>query len=151
LAASSSSRRSSGSKRIRNGLSRCSPVEIKGRHAGDPAELPGLLNTTAETFTVDELSGDKAYASILNFQAALHFFRFNQDEFYKHYHLRSNVESTFSMIKAKFRDHVRSKTETAMKNEVLCKILCHNICCLISAFYELGIDSEFGRVASMRA
>ena len=33
------------------------------------------------------------------------------------YHKRSNVESTFSMIKAKFRDHVRSKTPVAMVNE----------------------------------
>jgi hypothetical protein len=30
-----------------------------------------------------------------------------------------------------------------MKNEVLCKVLCHNICCLISAFYELGITPDF--------
>jgi hypothetical protein len=28
------------------------------------------------------------------------------------------------MIKAKFRDHVRSKTDVAMVNEVLCKIIC---------------------------
>ena len=47
------------------------------------------------------------------------------------------------MIKAKFRDHVRSKTDIAMKNEVLCKVLCHNICCLISAIYELGITPDF--------
>jgi transposase len=73
-----------------------------------------------------------------------HFFSFKQDEFYAHYHKRSNVESTFSMIKAKFGDAVRSKTTIAMRNEALCKILCHNICCLISAMYELGIDPEFG-------
>jgi transposase len=72
-----------------------------------------------------------------------HYFSFKQEEFMAHYHKRSNVESTFSMIKAKFRDHVRSKTDVAMKNEVLAKILCHNICCLISAFYELGIDAKF--------
>jgi hypothetical protein len=30
-----------------------------------------------------------------------------------------------------------------MKNEVLAKILCHNICCLISAIYELGIAPTF--------
>ena len=47
------------------------------------------------------------------------------------------------MIKAKFRDHVRSKTDVAMKNEVLCKILCHNICVLIQEMYELGIEPEF--------
>jgi transposase len=64
-------------------------------------------------------------------------------EYLKHYHKRSNVESTFSMIKAKFRDHVRSKTDVAMKNEVLCKIICHNIFCLIQESHELGIDTSF--------
>jgi hypothetical protein len=48
------------------------------------------------------------------------------------------------MIKAKFGDALRSKTETAMKNEALCKLLAHNICCLVSAIYELGIDPTFG-------
>ena len=43
------------------------------------------------------------------------YFQFRRDEFLKHYHLRSNIESTFSMVKAKFRDHVRSKTNVAMK------------------------------------
>jgi hypothetical protein len=62
---------------------------------------------------------------------------------YRHYHQRSNVESTFSMIKAMFGSHVRSKTDVAMKNEALAKILCHNLCCVISALYELGIKSPF--------
>jgi hypothetical protein len=44
------------------------------------------------------------------------------------------------MIKRKFGNSVRSKTLTAAKNEVLCKILCHNICCLISTMYEFGIE-----------
>jgi len=59
------------------------------------------------------------------------------------YHLRSNVESTFSMTKAKFRDSVRSKNETAMKNEVAAKVVCHNMCCLIQSMYELGVDPVF--------
>ncbi|MDP9174873.1 MAG: hypothetical protein M3O30_13570 [Planctomycetota bacterium] len=50
-----------------------------------------------------------------------------------HYHKRSNVESTFSMIKAKFSDAGRSKTEVTMKNEALCNVVCYNICCVISA------------------
>jgi hypothetical protein len=37
------------------------------------------------------------------------------------------------MIKAKFRDHVRSKSDMAMVNEVLCKIICHSICCFLSS------------------
>jgi hypothetical protein len=44
------------------------------------------------------------------------------------------------MIKTKFGDSVRSKTEVAGRNEVLAKVLCHNICCLIHAMYELGIQ-----------
>jgi hypothetical protein len=31
-----------------------------------------------------------------------------------------------------------------MANEVLCKLIGHNLCCLISAMYELGIDPSFG-------
>jgi transposase len=72
-----------------------------------------------------------------------HYFHYRRGEFLGHYHKRSNVESTFSMIKAKFRDHVRSKTDVAMVNEVLCKIICYNICCLIQESHELGIEAEF--------
>ena len=31
----------------------------------------------------------------------------------------------------------------AMVNEVLCKIICHNICVLIQETHELGIEVEF--------
>ena len=71
------------------------------------------------------------------------FYNFNRDDFLAHYHKRSNVESTFSMIKAKFGDHVRSKTDKAMANEALCKVLCHNVCCLIQSACELGIEARF--------
>jgi len=47
------------------------------------------------------------------------------------------------MIKAKFGDSMRSKTERAQINEALCKVLCHNICCLIQAMYELGLKPKF--------
>ena len=69
-----------------------------------------------------------------------HYFQYRREEFLTHYHRRSNVESAFSMIKRKFGDAVRAKTDVAMRNEVLAKILCHNICCCISAWYELKID-----------
>lgn len=46
------------------------------------------------------------------------------------------------MIKAKFRDHVRSKNADAIVNEVPCQIICHNICCLIQESYELGIGLD---------
>ena len=47
------------------------------------------------------------------------------------------------MIKRKFDNHLRSKTETAQDNEILCKALCHNIVVLIHEIFELGIDIEF--------
>jgi len=56
---------------------------------------------------------------------------------------QSNVESAFSAMKRKFGDSVRSKTDTAMVNEVLCKILCHNLVVLIHEMHELGIDPTF--------
>ena len=72
-----------------------------------------------------------------------HLYNFNRDDYLSHYHKRSNVETTFSMIKAKFGERLRSKTDTAMVNEALCKMLCHNICCLIQSTYELGIEATF--------
>lgn len=72
----------------------------------------------------------------------VNYFKFRQDEFLEHYHKRSNVESTFSMVKRKFGDALRSKTDTAMVNETLCKLLCHNIVVLIHEMHELGIDPQ---------
>ena len=68
---------------------------------------------------------------------------YRRDDFLTHYHQRSNVESTVMMIKTKFGDGLKSKSDVAGRNEVLCKALCHNVCCLISAMYELGIQPMF--------
>jgi hypothetical protein len=144
-------------------------VIIDDKHAGDCPMFAPLVKATAENFGVDEVSADKAYLRGDNFEAVetlggtayipfksnttaaggglyetmYHLFCLNREEYLKHYHLRSNIESTFSMVKAKFGDHLRSKADTAMINEALCKILCHNICCLIQAMYELGIKPAF--------
>jgi hypothetical protein len=47
------------------------------------------------------------------------------------------------MIKAKFSPRLRSKSFTAGVNELLCKILCHNLAVLVSSTYELGITAQF--------
>ena len=47
------------------------------------------------------------------------------------------------MVKSKFGASVRSKTWTAQINEVLCKIICHNICVVIQEMHELGINPNF--------
>ncbi len=144
-------------------------VEIHGRNANDATLLPALVNTTAHNFQMAEVSADKGYISRKNIDAVAnvgavpyisfksnilgqgggmwekmyHYFQFRREEFLTHYHKRSNVESTFSMMKRKFRDGLRSKTETAMVNETLCKVLCHNLVVLIHETQELGIDTTF--------
>jgi hypothetical protein len=47
------------------------------------------------------------------------------------------------MIESKFGDAVRRKTEVAQVNEVLLKVLCHNICVVIQEMFELGIEPSF--------
>ena len=76
-------------------------------------------------------------------QKAFGYFTYRRDEFLAHYHKRSNVESTFSMIKRKFGDSLRSKTDTALVNETLAKVLCHSLVVLIHEIHELGIDPTF--------
>ncbi len=149
-------------------------VEATPTETADAPQLPALVNTTAKTFTINEVSADKAYSSKKNLNAVMavngtpyipfksyvkgtqrhgdfdglwsrmwHFYNFNRDKFLQHYHKRSNVETTFSMIKGKFGSSVRSKSPVAQVNEVLCKVLCHNICVLIQSIYELGLEPTF--------
>ena len=144
-------------------------VRILDKDAGDCPQFVPLVAETRDSFTIGEVSADKAYASLENFEQvanmggqafiafksnhtgaaggafekAFHYFQFKADEYLAHYHKRSNVESTFSAIKRKFGHDVRSKCDFAMVNEVLCKILCHNICVLIQEQCELGIEPIF--------
>jgi transposase len=144
-------------------------VEILDKHAADSPRLPALLKTTAQTFDVQEVSADAGYLSAENvnaiteigatpfiafkdnstggvgglFRQMFHHYEFHRDDYLKHYHKRSNVESTFSMMKAKFGDHVRAKSDSGMVNEALAKVLCHNLCVLIHSIFELGIEATF--------
>jgi transposase len=145
-------------------------IEIHEPNAADTKQLPALLSATARNFAIAEVSADKAYGSVKNTEAianvgaepfiafkvdatgqaggawgkAFGYFMYRRDEFLAHYHKRSNVESTFSMIKRKFGDSLRSKTDVAMVNETLCKVLAHNLVVLIHETHELGIDPMLG-------
>ncbi len=81
---------------------------------------------------------------------AYYYYNLHRAEFLEHYHKRSNVETTFSMIKAKFGSQVRSKTLVARINETLLKILCHNIVVLIHEMYESGLNPLFDNRDSQR-
>jgi transposase len=145
-------------------------VKITTEDEADCPQFKELTNKTNEHFDMNEVSGDKAYLSKDNFELVnsnggtfyvpfktnsqatgngmiwkkmYHYFMLNNEEYLQHYHVRSNAESTVNMVKAKFGDSVRSKTWIAQVNEVLCKIICHNICCIIMETNELGIKSDF--------
>lgn len=68
-----------------------------------------------------------------------HLYHYRVDEFLPHYHRRSNVESTFSMMKRVFGETLRSKTDEAQVNELLMKVIAHNIVCVIHSIFELGV------------
>ena len=146
-------------------------VEItRARKADSPYFKPLLEQTAKAGFNMREVSADKGYISMKNLQTTIDhgampfipfrsnnqadrgediwsrmffYYSFKREEFLEHYHKRSNVETVFSMIKAKFGERLRSKTETAQINEALCKVLCHNICVVIQSMYELNITPEF--------
>jgi transposase len=98
--------------------------------------IPFKSNTTANDKRNNKRNSDV-------WRRMYHFFLYNQDRFMESYHKRSNVEATFSMIKRKFGERLRTRTTTAQINELLCKILCHNICVVIQSMYELGIVADF--------
>lgn len=83
------------------------------------------------------------YAALSHSDSLNFYSRVNQGQFTDHYSRRSNVETTFRQIKSKFGECLRSEGRTAQINEVLCKVLCHNICCLIQSIYELGVEPTF--------
>jgi transposase len=144
-------------------------VRIDHQNAGDSPQFKPLLEATAADFKIKEVSADKAYLSAENIEAVLHaggmpyilfkgnstggvgglfermfhFFCLHKEKFLEHYHKRSNIEATISGIKRLFGDYVRSRTDTAMINEALCKVLCYNLTCLIHSQCELGIDPSF--------
>ncbi len=148
-------------------------VEVTDAESHDSPYLASLMEATARHFNMREVSADKGYLSrgnlhliqeygaepLIPFKSnskAEHsdgpdslwtrcylYYTLHKEEFKPRYHKRSNVETTFSMIKAKFGADLASKKEEALVNEVLVKVLCHNICVLVQSFYKLGVTSDF--------
>jgi transposase len=145
-------------------------VEVTPRNSQDSPQFPPLVETLAANFDVRRVLGDKAYSTHANLELVrskgampyipfksyavasgksatwdklLGYYLMNRDEFLKAYHKRSNAESTFSAIKRVFGDFIRSRTPVAQVNEVLLKVLAHNLRCLIHSMYEIGINPSF--------
>lgn len=147
-------------------------VEVSGWRDSDSRYFPQLVQATAENFDMAVVSADKAYLSRKNLALVeetgavpfipfksnsapmlpwqdsawarmYHLFAYNRDEFLRKYHKRSNVETAFAMIKSKFGDAVMSKSPMGMANEVLAKVLCHNVVVVGQAVHEFGVDPAF--------
>jgi transposase len=146
-------------------------VSLTEGKAGDSPEFGPLVERTAEVFGIEEVSADKAYSSRENhnivdelggeafipftsnatgraggspaWKKMYHKFQLESGEFGDHYHKRSNVETTFHMLKTKFGDNVNAKNELAQFNETLLKILCHNVVVVIHEIRESDIDPGF--------
>lgn len=141
-------------------------ASITDRDRHDYTQLAPLVEEAAQTFTMTEVSADKAYIGRSNIEAITaagaqpyipfkvnsqddptsplwsklyHFYHFKIDEFLPHYHKRSNSESTFSAMKRVLGDTLRSKTEDAQTNELLMLCVAHNIRTLVHSIFELGV------------
>lgn len=146
-------------------------VEVTNQRGADCPQFKHLLKKGVLNFRVKEVSADRAYCSHENYGLAEELgvvafipFRSNMSNrarglavwkkmydfsknhpqaFGEKYHRRSNVESTFNMIKQKFGSDLMTKNFDANMNEILCKILCHNLCCLITAYFKLNVETVF--------
>ncbi len=140
-------------------------------YSSDGKRLPNLVTGTSANFNAVRYSADKAYSSYKNLQliASLeampfipfkrnsksgeekpgiwnymfNYFQNNRKKFDEFYHRRSNVESTFSMMKYPISPYIKSKNFQSRKNEVLLKCIVHNLCCLVEQFYFFKIKIDF--------
>lgn len=150
-------------------------LQVTRGNVADSTMFKTLLDETSENFLIEELSADKGYSSrenldLVNKIGAMPYIPFKKNvtgksggsptwaklyrlyaekylEFAVHYHKRSNVESTFSMIKRKFGDFCRCKTERSQGNEIRCKVLAHNLVVLVHEIFELKLEVDFNGIA----
>lgn len=153
-------------------------AEVTPGNFSDAKQAPKIILRANANFDMKELSADKAYSTKLIFRIlqainAIPYvpfkrnarenpkdapelwnnmfllFRDKKEEWSKHYHQRSNVETTFAMVKRRLGEHLLSKNFVAQRNELMMKFICHNICCLIQAIYEHKVKVNFHKCVKM--
>ena len=154
-------------------------ASVSGWNAHDTNYFAPLLEKTAKSFDIRQVSADRAYLSHANLDlawllgahpfipfksntvpvekdgtiwAAMYDMYTNDHQNWKqYYHQRSNVESAFSMVKDKFGEKIMTYKPVAQVNEALYKILCHNVVVLIHEMFDLGIVPSFATGKSLKA
>jgi len=148
-------------------------VDITEGKAHDNTKFESLAKDTKRNFVIRDFCADKGYLATQNFKlikefggqayipfkenttgkyakrdrsvfkTAFRFFNENKEKYLEHYHKRSNIESCFSMIKRRFGNNVKCKKETSQDNEILAKVLAHNICVLVQELFLNKINLDF--------
>ncbi|MEA3248470.1 MAG: transposase, partial [Nanoarchaeota archaeon] len=127
-------------------------AEVTYATGSDISQAPKLLETLKD-FKPKQVSADKAYSSYKILKTIdemgadpyiafktntnpskkspeiwrrvyFHYVK-NKEQFLKQYHKRSNVETTFSMVKTRLGEFLKSKNYESQRNEVLLKFICH--------------------------
>lgn len=146
-------------------------VNVDCEHGKDSIYLRKHIERVRMYFNINDWCGDSAYLSRENcnavaeaggkpwFKLKKHIrakqrgsrawglmveeFRNNPEESEKHYHKRSNSESTIGAKKRKFGSFVRSRNDDAKENEEHLKWISYNFSVLSRAYYEYDIRPTF--------
>lgn len=146
-------------------------ADVTLKTVSDVTMLPSVVADHPRYFAMEDFVADKAYSSrtamkflhdlglnpfipvrrgsssapkgSLIWQEMFHFARDYPEEFNAHYHQRSNVETTFHMLKMRFGDYLMTKNFVANQNEIKVRVLSHNLCVLIQEAAERGIIARF--------
>jgi len=147
-------------------------VMLSNQHGSDYTFLKPLLEKTSINFSVKQFLADKAYLGVSNVKAIAEiggepvipfktnmrttgsnnglvwgkmfkYFNDHPQEFYRKYHLRSNIESCFNQIKTKFGNNLMTKNVDSNFAEILSRVLSHNLCVLIRVYFEFETDIRF--------
>lgn len=144
---------------------------VTPKDVGDNVEFLPLLDGVLKYFKVKKVVADKGYLARENYSMCAHndiqlFVPFksnstgkargsyawaeayayamsNPDAFMEEYHIRSNVETVFHMMKATQGETIRSRLPLTQKNELYLKVIVHNIRMLIMAFARMKCLPEF--------
>jgi len=71
------------------------------------------------------------------------------EDYMREYHNRSNVETSFGIMKQQFGGNVNARKPAGQYNELMCKVICHNIARIVHAIHELSISPKFWSPAPM--
>ena len=152
-------------------------VRVLGWRSSDYEQFVPLFQRVHELFNMLTITADGAYVGRNNFEAtdrwgstlytpfhgkhvrppesdqsawatAYRLYYDNFDDWFPLYHRRSLVETAYSTIKRLFTETIRSEKPVAQINEMLLKVLCHNIVVIIHEMFEMDVHPFFASADS---